>query len=160
MRVPVAGVAAALLCCCALTLGGARPAHAATDGGAGASALPATLPFRRDPPPQTDVTGLAGAGAAVLLLAVAGALAWRQGRARADGAAPASVPWLDWMGRRQGDEAIKLVDSKQLGPGNRLQVVEWEGCRYLLSSSQHGVAVLDRRPAPGAAAHTPAMDAE
>lgn len=158
MRASVAGVAAALLCCCALTLGAARPARAATDGGAGASALPATLPFRRDPPPRTDVTGLAGAGAAVLLLAVAGALAWRQRRARADGAA--SAPWLDWMGRRQGDEAIKLVDSKQLGPGNRLQVVEWEGCRYLLSSSQHGVAVVDRRATPGAAAHTPAMDAE
>ncbi|USX18334.1 flagellar biosynthetic protein FliO [Oxalobacteraceae bacterium OTU3REALA1] len=159
MRAPVFSAGAALLCCCALTLCAARPAQAATDGAA-ASALPATLPFRRDPPPQTDATGLAGAGAAVLLLAVAGALAWRQRRARSDNAASASAPWLDWMGRRSGDEAIKLVDSKQLGPGARLQVVEWEGCRYLLSNSQHGVTVLDRRPAPGAGGHTQAMDAE
>lgn len=126
------------------------PASALDDGAAARPRLPDTLPFRRDPETQTVAPGLGVAAGAVLLLAAALALAlrWQAARRRQlAGTPPPAVPWRQWLGKQAGDDAIELLGSRQLGPGVRLHVVQWQGRQYLLSNGPHSVTLLDQRPA-------------
>lgn len=124
--------------------GPAASASASTSAAAASAIhLPASLPFRR----ESETTSTAGpkllGGVLVLAAALIGAQRWLRRRK----ATPAARPWSPWPGGRQSGDTIGLLSSKQLGPGARLHVIEWQGRQYLLADSGGNVTVLDQSPA-------------
>ncbi|QNB08827.1 flagellar biosynthetic protein FliO [Herbaspirillum frisingense] len=59
---------------------------------------------------------------------------------------------LTWLQAGRGDDALKLLASRRLGAKASLHVVEWEGARLLVATTEQQVVILDRRedgePAP------------
>lgn len=109
----------------AVCLGGAAWA----DAGQPAVAQPA-IPFKRDT--AAGGGGLGGAGLGVLLLslaAIAVVMVVRK-RLKLDRRDPAA-PRL-----------VSVLETQRLGPRNLLSVVEFEGARYLIAHSEHGVSCL------------------
>ncbi|SHN17881.1 hypothetical protein SAMN05192549_105182 [Duganella sacchari] len=118
-----------------------------SSGDSARAPLPATLPFRRDPDTASTAPGLAGSALAVLAVAAALALTWRARKTRMRLPAPATPGWRGWLNVPAADEVIQTLGSRQLSPGVRLHVVQWEGRRYLLAHSAAGVSLLDQQAA-------------
>ena len=112
--------------------------------GAAESALPGSLPLRRDAEPASDggfwMPSLLLLG---LALAAGGYVAWRRGGSLADRSA----------GRR-ADRAITRISSQALTPQASVHAVAWNGEEYLLACTAQQVTLLARRavdPAKGGA---------
>lgn len=123
-----------------------------------------TLPpdFRQ----EGETSGMPAAGVALLVALVAAAVwaVWfgRRRPAGADARAVGTRAWLPTWGDLRGArriQQVQVLDSTALAGGARLQVVSWEGRRYLLATSAQGVPLLvDREPRPGGTAGEPGND--
>lgn len=132
-------------------------AQAAPDVPAASSALPSSLPVRRDTAPVWETGGIGVLGALSVVLVVAGALAW--GLRRGMATSPKTADWSSvlrgrWLllggkspsGRPQ--EELRMVRSLRLTPRASVHVVEWNGRQWLVGASEQAVSLLGERSSP------------
>jgi hypothetical protein len=126
----------------ALTDGSTPPAQ---------SALPATIPLRRD----VDTWSGDGHGPLqvvpmlVLLAVVIGGVAWRRMRTRhPDKPAPASS-WRRWLTPAGLSDGLRIKQSLRLTPRASVHVLDWDGQELLVACTETAVTVLERRVSPG-----------
>jgi hypothetical protein len=135
-----AAVAALVLACACPALAQAAGEVASPGTGTSASALPVTLPVRRDADPTWGgTTWWPGWVGLAFVVAVGGWFAWRRGTRVITG--KASRP------RMEGSHAER-VSSHALTPQASVHVVRWHGEELLLGCTPQQVTLLCRRPRP------------
>ncbi len=101
-----------------------------------ASAKPAPIPFKRDTPASVASASGGGLGLILVSLLAIGAVVFVRRRLKLGGAqtgAPA---------------ALRIVETRRLGPKALLSVVDFGGVRYLIAQGEHGVSCLASTACP------------
>jgi len=102
------------------------------------------IPFKRDGGDAGATLASGGVGVLVISLLAIGIVLYLRRRLNLHTGLPAA-------GR-----ALRVLESARLGPRALLSVVEFDGTRYLLAQSEHGITCLANTPArDGAAPQAP-----
>jgi len=96
---------------------------------------PAPIPFKRDGGAAGATLASGGVGVLVISLLAIGIVLYLRRRLNLHTGLPAA-------GR-----ALRVLESARLGPRALLSVVEFDGTRYLLAQSEHGITCLAKTPA-------------
>lgn len=136
----LAALAMALGCCAVAATEHSAPAQTASSASS-ASALPSSLPLRRDLPLGSEPKDWTPSFALLAFVGAAGAgmLWWRTGRARRT------------FGRARPEPAAVLrLSSQALTPHASVHAVRWNGEELLVGCTAQAVTLLSRRNADGA----------
>lgn len=114
---------------------GATPAVPAAPAHAQAQTL-APIPFKRDSGAGPSIGGSALGIVLVSLLAIAAVLVMRKRLRMNTGMLPVAA----------GKKLLRILETERMGPSARLSVVEFDGVRYLIGQSEHGMVRLASSP--------------
>lgn len=96
----------------------------------------APIPFKRDSGAGPSIGGSALGIVLVSLLAIAAVLVMRKCLRMSTGMLPAA----------SGKKLLRILETERMGPSARLSVVEFDGVRYLIGQSEHGMVRLASSP--------------
>ncbi len=111
------------------------------------SALPATLPLRRD----GDTSGGDGLGPIQaltvlgLLAVLVGGVAWRRTQTRHIDERNLAGGWRRWLVPIKRSDGLRVKQSLRLTPRASVHVLDWDGQELLVASTNDTVTVLERR---------------